>query len=130
MSTDISLLVAKSASHSSKRTRILFDVNPQAVFIPAVDPNIADISIARRKRRIQPNISSQQVKSTSNALAVVSESNIGGSMGSPASGFKTSTALVRTHDEGASDEPTAGGILVVSHAAPIIQCRMNIALCD
>ena len=131
MSTDISTLAAKSAAHSLKRSRVLYDVNPQAAFLPSVDQTIAALSVARRKRRMQPKVSSQQgSKSTSNALALVSESNVGGPTGShQASGLKTSTALIRTQDEAASDEPKAGGILVVSPAVSIIQCIKSPSSC-
>lgn len=116
MSTDVSALVAKSAVHSLKRSRILYDVHPQAAFIPSVDPNIEAISIARRKRRIRPTIANNQVTSTSNALAVISESNTGVPSRSQAGTVNSSTALIQSQDTTAADESKPGGILVVSRS--------------
>lgn len=116
MTTDISTLAPITAAHSLKRARILYDVNPQAAFIPSVDPNIAVASIARQKRCFQHSTSNTRGTSTSNALAVVSESNAGFPPVSQAVGAKSSTALVITDDAAASNEPNSGGILVVSRS--------------
>jgi len=117
MSTDLSSQAAKSATHSAKRSRILYDVNPQASFIPAVDPAIMASSIARRKRRIQPGTTQGIGKPGSgNALALVTDQGTGVSPGTHAiSGSNNSRALTRTdNDVGtAPGEPKAGGILVV-----------------
>jgi hypothetical protein len=99
-----SSLAALSALNSLKRSRVLYDVNPQAAFLPGVDPTILQASINRRKRRVQPQ---QQQQQTSNALALVSE----GMKPLPSS----SSALIRAGDatENSSSNSKPTGILVV-----------------
>mmetsp|Transcript_39567 Transcript_39567/g.112191 ORF Transcript_39567/g.112191 Transcript_39567/m.112191 type:complete len:472 (-) Transcript_39567:33-1448(-) len=119
---DLSSLAAKSASHSLKRSRILYDVNPQAAFLPSVDPVIMASSIARRKRRIQPGAATSQQgrgKSSGSALAMVAGSSNNPAQQVGAMGGKSNTALIRTGDDSnaASDEPKMGGILVKSKSS-------------
>lgn len=119
---DLSSLAAKSASHSLKRSRILYDVNPQAAFLPSVDPVIMASSIARRKRRIQPGAATSQQgsgKSSGSALAMVAGSSNNPVQQVGAMGGKSNTALIRTGDDSnaASDEPQMGGILVKSKSS-------------
>lgn len=45
-----------SALSSSKRTKILFETDPQSAFLPSADPAITQLAVYRRKRR---NISQQ-----------------------------------------------------------------------
>lgn len=122
MSADLSSLAAKSASHSLKRSRILYDVNAQSAFLPAVDPAIMALSVARRKRRIQPNVTRGSVGS-STALALVADSEMGMRPGTSTSGAATtSTALIRTDDPATvSGEQKPGGILVVRRlSSPVV----------
>lgn len=107
-------MAAKSAAHSSKRSRILYDVNPQAAFLPSVDPRIAAASISRRKRRLPPGTSNNADGSgSSTALAIVSEANAGVGI-QPGETSTKNTALIRADDTAATnDAPKPGGILVV-----------------
>lgn len=119
MVTDISALAANSAAHSLKRTRILYDVNPQAVFLPSDDPSIMALSIARRRRRVQPSFQRGHEKS-STALALVTDSGTG--VATVDTNKMSSTALIRTEDTTAglaSNESKPGGILVVSVQQPV-----------
>jgi hypothetical protein len=109
-----SSLAALSAQQSLKRSRVLYDVNPQTTFLPGVDPTILQASINRRKRRVQPQQQQQQryqqEQGQTNALALVSE----GMKPLPASSNvnnnnASSKALIRAGD--ATEKPT--GILVV-----------------
>mmetsp|Transcript_2394 Transcript_2394/g.4480 ORF Transcript_2394/g.4480 Transcript_2394/m.4480 type:complete len:481 (+) Transcript_2394:283-1725(+) len=69
-----SSLVALSARHSLKRSRILYAVDPQSAFIPSTDPTILQNSINRRKRRVTQVVHPDDGKQ-SNALAIVNSSN-------------------------------------------------------
>lgn len=109
-----SSLAALSAQNSLKRTRILYDVNPQAAFLPGVDPTILQASINRRKRRVQPQHQQTQQQHTSTAVSLVSE----GIKPLPSSSNATnknkpSTALILAGDANQNANNKASGILVV-----------------
>jgi hypothetical protein len=116
MPVDTSSLAAKSAQHSLKRSRILYDVNPQATFLPTVDPTILNASIARRKRRIQPQLrQNQQESGSSNALSLVSENGSMKPLSSSASANPTNTALAVAGGANDNlDQQKPEGILTVS----------------
>ena len=59
---------AASAENSLKRTRVLYDVNPQAAFLPSVDPTVAQLAFQRRKRR--PQLDSLHKESAPNSMAL------------------------------------------------------------
>ena len=59
---------ASSAENSLKRTRVLYDVNPQAAFLPSVDPTVAQLAFQRRKRR--PQLDSLHKESAANSMAL------------------------------------------------------------
>lgn len=113
MSLDLSALASRSAEHSLKRSRMLFDVDPQAAFLPSADPTITQLSLARRKRRSRMQGSRKQSPSSSNALALLTDTGKA-SMKPNGAGSEsvTSSALVTKAD--AAHEPNPGGILVVS----------------
>ena len=109
-----SSLAALSAQNSLKRTRILYDVNPQAAFLPGVDPTILQASINRRKRRVQPQHQQTQQQQTRTAVSLVSE----GIKPLPSSSNATnknkpSTALILAGDANQNANNKASGILVV-----------------
>ena len=53
-SSSSSSLAANAASTSLKRTRIIYDVHPQAAFVPSVvDSTLMELALQRRKRRPQ-----------------------------------------------------------------------------
>jgi len=84
-----SSIAARSAENSLKRARILYDVNPQAAFLPTVDPTILQASINRRKRRLQPQQRQQRQDASSNALALITDDM--GMKPLPSSGKKETT---------------------------------------
>jgi hypothetical protein len=61
--------MSTSAQNSLKRTRVLYDINPQAAFLPSVDPTIAQLAFQRRKRRPQ-SIVNNNVQQTGNSMAL------------------------------------------------------------
>ena len=117
MEVELSTLAAKSALHSTKRARILYDVNPHSVFLPSADPSITAASIARRRRRLPKTLAHHRSSKSSTALTVVTDSAMGISPNDrqPTTSTTASTALIRTGEDShqASDEPKPGGILVV-----------------
>ena len=117
MEVELSTLAAKSALHSTKRARILYDVNPHTVFLPSADPTITAASIARRRRRLPKTATHHGSHQSSTALTVVTDSAMGISSNDrrPTTNTIGSTALIRTGEDShqATDEPKPGGILVV-----------------
>lgn len=112
MEVELSTLAAKSALHSTKRARILYDVNPQTVFLPSADPAITAASIARRRRRLPPKATHHDGIKSSTALTVVTDSATKAVPDGSQPTTNISSALIRTSDVG-SEEPKPGGILVV-----------------
>lgn len=97
---------------------MLFDVNPQAAFLPSVDPTIKEASIARRRRRIHPGKAASQGNGKndhSGALTVVAGSGNDTTTATGTTGGSTtaSTALTRTDNSDAASNEGKGGILVV-----------------
>ena len=117
MEVELSTLAAKSALHSTKRARILYDVNPHTVFLPSADPTITAASIARRRRRLPKTATHHGSHQSSTALTVVTDSAMGISSNDrrPTTNTIGSTALIRTGEDShqATDEPKPGRILVV-----------------
>ena len=114
-----SSLAALSARHSLKRARVLYATNPQAAFLPAVDPVIHQASLDRRRRRPKQARTAAAVSNTSTALAVVNEEQPGHTTLTmqPVAGEEpaaTSSALTLPSESNKSDRPKPGGILVVS----------------
>lgn len=129
MEVDLSTLAAKSALHSTKRARILYDVNPHTAFLPSADPVITASSIARRRRRLPPTaVAHHGGAKSSTALTVMTDSTKGVLPDGRQAAPNTSTALIRTGDDSnqGSEEPKAGGILVVRGVANNF-CLLGIA---
>ena len=107
-----SSLAPKSAQNSLKRSRILYDVNPQAAFLPTADPTIVQASINRRKRRVQPQQHLEKQRENSNAIVLVTE---GASSSTTANKSAPSQALVPAVNGNANDanDDKGKGILVV-----------------
>eukprot|EP00980_Cylindrotheca_fusiformis_P011097 scaffold2553_cov138-Cylindrotheca_fusiformis.AAC.5 len=109
-----------SAQNSLKRARILYDVNPEAAFIPRTDQTILQASIARRKRGARPQQQRDQAASSS-ALALVTDNTNTMRPITPSvkSTDGTSNALVRTDTRNIPDETknASSGILVNSTKA-------------
>ena len=120
-----SSLAALSAQTSLKRSRVLFDVNPYATYIPTTDSNIAAAAIERRKRRAQPHLYNSQHQSLaskdSNALAVISTS---GSQQQQTPGTTSGGAAsqLTIHRGDNQNDAKHSGILVVS--APKLQISL------
>lgn len=125
-STSSSLLAATAAQTSLKRTRLLYDQvqAPQSVFLPAVDPTIAQLALARRKRRPYPQqLYWESEKNT--ALAIINnQTNNNNNNNNQSSSRDTmqpvpkSTSALTTTTGGApaGGDTKPGGILVVSDA--------------
>jgi hypothetical protein len=116
-SSTSSTLAANAAQSSLKRTRILYDNvhAPQSAFLPAVDPTIAQLALARRKRRPLPQqLHWESEKNT--ALAIINQIN--NSNSDTMQPVPKSTSALTTTGGGAQagGDAKPGGILVVSYA--------------
>lgn len=117
-----SSLAAYSARNSWKRTRVLYDVNPQAAFVPTVDATIYAQSLARRKRRVRRQVPQQHQSNKNagnNSLALITQGNDASknaltSKQGNSNIESISTALVPALDGSNPSEPKQTGILVVS----------------
>lgn len=127
-SVDLSKLTAKSADHSIKRARILYNVNPETTFLPGVDPTLMSLSVGRRKRRLKLAASAGSqpaISSSSTALAMITDSSGPETMKplsslpsqgqtTEAKGGAAATSNALTLMPAESEEKKPGGILVVS----------------
>jgi hypothetical protein len=121
-SSTSSTLAANAAQSSSKRTRLLYDQvhAPQSVFLPAVDPTIAQLALGRRKRRPLPQqLYWESEKNT--ALAIINQANNNNNNNNSTSDTmqpvpKSTSALTTTGGAPDGGDAKPGGILVVSYA--------------
>ena len=73
---------AESAESSYKRARVLFGQSARSVFLPAVDPDIREASLERRRRQAQGGVAKDAAAQSfkpkpQNALVVASSDNEG-----------------------------------------------------
>jgi uncharacterized MAPEG superfamily protein len=111
-----STLAANAAQSSLKRTRLLYDnvQAPQSVFLPAVDPTIAQLALSRRKRRPLPQqLHWESEKHT--ALAIINQANDSTSDTMQPVPKSTSALISTTGGAQVGGDAKPGGILVVSY---------------
>jgi hypothetical protein len=129
-----SSLAALSAHHSLKRARVLYATNPQAAFIPSVDPIIHQASLnRRRRRRRRPQVPAAASAAGNNTalLALVNDNENHTTLTmQPLVGEESAgnTALTLHGDSSKSDKPKPGGILVVSAPVQNPCCRLAIVI--